>query len=72
MGTCSKRTQTMQDLITSDWLTIIAIIVAVIGIIIGLVIGAIQIKKKNDSLNITQKQGSLSKGKQTITINKDN
>ncbi len=62
----------MQDLTTSNWLAVVGIVVAVIGVIIALVIGVIQIKKKNDSIAITQKQGSLSKGKQTITINKDN
>ncbi len=62
----------MQNLTTSDWLTIIAITVAVIGILIGLVIGIIQIKKKNNPINITQKQGSFSKGTQSININGDN
>lgn len=71
MLTCTLRIQTMQDFTTSEWLTIVGIIVAVLGIILALVIGVIQIKKPNDSITITQKQGSLSKGKQSITINKD-
>ncbi|CAH7251034.1 hypothetical protein VCHA43P273_30003 [Vibrio chagasii] len=61
----------MQDFTTSEWLTIVGIIVAVLGIILALVIGVIQIKKPNDSITITQKQSPLSKGKQSITINKD-
>ncbi|EMK6582448.1 TPA: hypothetical protein NJ528_003355 [Vibrio parahaemolyticus] len=61
----------MKDLMTSDWLAIAGIIVAVFGVVVALVIGVIQIKKKNDAITINQKQGSLSRGKQTITINKD-